>query len=108
LNEALRNRLDRLSGRLEELNGLLASESAARDLDQLRKLSREHAELTALVDLYGRYRQAERDAVLQGLLARPADLLGLLERRLCRHFGLSPEELVAGDGPERARRRIRG
>ena len=38
-----------LVGRLNDVNGLLASENATRDLDQYRKLSREHAELSTLV-----------------------------------------------------------
>jgi peptide chain release factor 1 len=48
--------------RLEELNRLLAAEDATRNMDQFRKLSREHAELSGLVSLYERFRQAERDA----------------------------------------------
>jgi peptide chain release factor 1 len=72
LNEALRNRLDGLAGRLEELNGLLASENAARDLDHFRKISREHAEVTSLMELYDRYRQAERDAAAAKEMAADA------------------------------------
>jgi len=62
LKALLRNRLDGFAARLEELNALLAAENAARDLDQFRKLSREHAELSQIVERYGRYRDAERDA----------------------------------------------
>ncbi len=49
-------------GRLEDLNRLLAAEDATKNLDQFRRLSREHAELTELVALYGRFRNAENDA----------------------------------------------
>jgi len=82
LNEAIRNRLDGLSGRLEELNGLLASENAARDLDQFRKLSREHAELTSVLALYERYRQAERDAAAARELAADASMRSYAEDEL--------------------------
>jgi peptide chain release factor 1 len=58
----LRAKLDSLVGRLDDLNGLLASENATRDMDQFRKLSREHAELSTLVALYENYRKAEGDA----------------------------------------------
>jgi peptide chain release factor 1 len=58
----LRAKLDSLVGRLADINGLLASEHATRDMDQFRKLSREHSELNDLVALYERFRQAERDA----------------------------------------------
>ena len=62
MNEVLRNRLEALPVRLEELNGLLAAENATRDLDKFRQLSREHSEVTTTLELYERYRQAERDA----------------------------------------------
>ena len=58
----LRAKLDSLVGRLDELNRLLAAEDAARDLEQFRRLSREHADLTGVAALYERFRQAERDA----------------------------------------------
>jgi peptide chain release factor 1 len=62
VNAALRARLDGLSRRLEELNRLLSAEDATRDMGAFKKLSREHAELSGLADLYARYRQAEQDA----------------------------------------------
>jgi peptide chain release factor 1 len=58
----LRRKLDSFVGRLEELNRLLSTEDATKDLGKFRNLSREHSELTALVALYERFRQAERDA----------------------------------------------
>jgi peptide chain release factor 1 len=58
----VRAKLDSLVGRLNDLNGLLASENATRDMEQFRKLSREHAELSGLASLYERWLQAERDA----------------------------------------------
>ena len=62
MKSTLRAKLDSLVGRLNDLNELLAAENATRDMDQFRKLSREHAELSGLVSLYERFRQAERDA----------------------------------------------
>jgi peptide chain release factor 1 len=59
---ALRAKLDSFVGRLEELNRLLADENATKDLEKFRNLSREHSELTELVALYDKFRQAERDA----------------------------------------------
>jgi peptide chain release factor 1 len=59
---SLRAKLDSHVGRLEDLNHLLASEDATKDLNQFRNLSREHAELSSLVALYEQYRQAEGDA----------------------------------------------
>jgi peptide chain release factor 1 len=54
-------KLEHLRRRLDELDSLLATEGATRDMDQFRRLSREHAELGPLVDLYNRYRQVEQD-----------------------------------------------
>ena len=62
MKPTLRAKLDSLVGRLNDLNGLLASENATRDMDQFRRLSREHAELSTLAALYENYRKAERDA----------------------------------------------
>jgi peptide chain release factor 1 len=58
----VRAKLDSLVGRLDDINGLLAAESATRDMEQFKKLSREHSELSGLVALYERFRHAERDA----------------------------------------------
>ena len=49
-------------GRLGDVNNLLAAESATKDMDEFRKLSREHSELSGLTSLYEAYRQAEGDA----------------------------------------------
>ncbi|TAK44470.1 MAG: peptide chain release factor 1 [Betaproteobacteria bacterium] len=62
MKATLRTRLESLCARLEELNRLLAAQEATRDLEQFRKLSREHAELSSLASLYARFRQSEHDA----------------------------------------------
>jgi peptide chain release factor 1 len=61
MNKNITDRLTRLSVRLEELNHLLSSESATADLDNYRKLTREHAEIVPIVELYRAYQQSERD-----------------------------------------------
>jgi peptide chain release factor 1 len=58
--------------RLEELNHLLSSESATENLDSYRKLTREHAEIVPIVELYRAYQQCERD--LQTAREMHADL----------------------------------
>jgi peptide chain release factor 1 len=71
---ALRAKLDSMVTRLDALNHLLASETATKDMDQFRKLSREHAEATEVVAVYQRYRQAEGDAEAARELDLPEDL----------------------------------
>jgi peptide chain release factor 1 len=61
VKQSIANKLAQLSNRLEELNRLLASEGATADLDQYRKLSREHAEITPVVELYQLYVKSEGD-----------------------------------------------
>lgn len=61
MNKNITERLTRLSVRLEELNHLLSSESATDNLDNYRKLTREHAEIVPIVELYRAYQQCERD-----------------------------------------------
>jgi len=54
-------KLAQLGGRLEEINRLLASEHVTADLDNYRRLAREHAEIGPVVELYQRYVQSEAD-----------------------------------------------
>ncbi|MNR79207.1 Peptide chain release factor 1 [compost metagenome] len=54
-------KLDQLTERLDELNVLLMQEDATSNMDNYRKMTREHAELGPLVALYGNYRQANSD-----------------------------------------------
>ncbi|ADQ85607.1 peptide chain release factor 1 [Methylovorus sp. MP688] len=54
-------KLATLSERLDELNRLLSSEDATSDMDNYRKISREHAEITPIVEQYRAYEQCEND-----------------------------------------------
>lgn len=56
-------KLAQLADRLEEVTHLLASEAATQNMDAFRKLTREHAELTPVVETYQSYRQCESDIV---------------------------------------------
>jgi peptide chain release factor 1 len=54
-------KLTQLSSRLEEINQLLSQENATADLDNYRKLTREHAEIAPVVELYQQYVSGEED-----------------------------------------------
>ncbi len=82
MKSQLRTKLDSLALRLEELDRLLAAEDATRNMDQFRKLSREHSELADLAGLYERFRQAERDAQEAKDLAADAAMKGYAEEEL--------------------------
>ena len=65
-------KLAQLADRLEEVTHLLASEAATQDMDAFRKLTREHAELTPVVETYHSYRQCENDiAAAEEMLSDP-------------------------------------
>jgi len=61
MNEGITTKLIQLSSRLEELNNLLSSENITSDLDNYRKLTREHAEIVPVVELYNAYQLGEQD-----------------------------------------------
>jgi peptide chain release factor 1 len=62
VNPRLRTKLDSMVGRLGDLNALLAAENATKDMEQFKRLSREHAEVSDVVALFQQYREAEGDA----------------------------------------------
>ncbi len=63
-------KLDQLVRRLAELNAILSTEEATRDMDQYRRLTREHAELTPVVERFNEYQAAAAD------LATASEMLG--------------------------------
>ncbi|UXY15102.1 peptide chain release factor 1 [Chitiniphilus purpureus] len=75
-------KLAQLADRLEEVGALLASEEATRNMDQYRKLTREHAELTPVVELYHRYQQAEADRTTAGELLADPDMREMAEEEI--------------------------
>ncbi|HXZ08397.1 MAG TPA: PCRF domain-containing protein, partial [Paraburkholderia sp.] len=69
MKTSMQSKLDQLTTRLAELNDLLSREDITSNLDQYRKLTREHAELGPVVEHYGLWRQALSDeATAQELL----------------------------------------
>ena len=66
----MQSKLDQLSTRLAELNTLLSAQDITANLDQYRKLTREHAELAPVVEEYAHWKQARTDeSTAQELLA---------------------------------------
>ncbi|MBP6563786.1 MAG: peptide chain release factor 1, partial [Neisseriaceae bacterium] len=61
MKASLLSKLQFLSERLEEVTHLLASEQATNDMDQYRKLTREHSDITPIVETYHLYLQAQQD-----------------------------------------------
>ena len=61
MKQSIRDKLENIVGRLDELDRILASGEATKDMDQYRKLTREHAELGPVVALYQTWRQSDND-----------------------------------------------
>ena len=61
MKPSLLSKLEQLTQRLEEVGALLNQENATSDMDQYRKLTREHAELEPLVAVHAQWTQANED-----------------------------------------------
>ncbi|SAL84095.1 peptide chain release factor 1 [Caballeronia arvi] len=73
MKTSMQSKLDQLAKRQVDLNDLLSREDVTADMDQYRKLTREHAEISPIVDQYALWRQALTDeATAQELLADPS------------------------------------
>lgn len=66
MKKVFTTKLEQLAERLTELDGLLGSENATRDMDSYRKLTREHADITPVVALFAAYRRASADFFSSG------------------------------------------
>ena len=64
MKDSIAAKLQQLTLRLEELNGLLSSETATANMDNYRKLTREYADLTPVVEAFLEFRKAEQDIAM--------------------------------------------
>jgi peptide chain release factor 1 len=72
MKDFLRHSLERQILRMQELDALLAAPDVVSDLDRYRRLSREHAEASAVASQYQRLKQRESDlAQAQAMLDDP-------------------------------------
>lgn len=61
MKESLRHRLDQMTDRFEEVTALLSDPETLSDSKKFRELSVEHSDLSELVEIWGRFCQAEKD-----------------------------------------------
>ena len=78
----MQSKLDQLTTRLAELNDLLSREDITANLDQYRKLTREHAELGPVVEQYALWRQASNDALTAQELLTDASMRDFAEEEI--------------------------
>jgi peptide chain release factor 1 len=80
MKDSLRQQFQRLGLRLSELDATLADGGAAADMKRYRELTREHSEVSSLVERFQRFEQRERDLTeAQEMLAESADTPDLAE-----------------------------
>ena len=72
MKSSIRQKLELLVDRLDEIDRMLASPDAANNMEQFRKLSRERAEVEPVAIQFNAFRQAENDlAEAESMLADP-------------------------------------
>ena len=82
MKDSLRQQFERLALRLNELDATLADPTVASDMKRYRALSREHAEVSGLVERFRRFEQRERDLVdAQGMLS-DADMAEMAQQEI--------------------------
>ena len=59
MKPSMQKKLAALSDRIQELNGLLSSETITNDMDQYRKITKEHSDVTPIVEEYLAYKKNE-------------------------------------------------
>ena len=79
MKTSIQEKLAQLTRRKAEIDGLLGSEEATRDMDNYRRLTREHAEIEPVVALYGAYRKAEADLAGAQEMASDPEMKALIE-----------------------------
>jgi peptide chain release factor 1 len=86
MKKSIRDKLEHLSRRLAELDLLLASGTATKDMDAYRKLTREHAEIVPVAALFAAWRKAEEGVLGAQAMLADAEMKDLAEEeiRACR------------------------
>jgi peptide chain release factor 1 len=59
MKPSMQKKLAALSDRIQELNALLSSETITNDMDHYRKITKEHSDITPIVDEYHAYKKNE-------------------------------------------------
>ncbi|MGE8471648.1 MAG: peptide chain release factor 1 [Paraburkholderia hospita] len=82
MKTSMQAKLDQLTTRLAELNDLLSREDITTNIDQYRKLTREHAELQPVVEHYALWRQSMNDAATAQELLSDASMKDFAEEEI--------------------------
>ena len=78
----VRESLLRQRARLHELDALLSATDVVENMDRFRALSREHAEASALVEVFNRFQQREADRAAAADLLREPDMADMAQEEI--------------------------
>lgn len=82
MKPSMKAKLEQLDARLAELNSLLVQEEITKDMDQYRKLNREHAEISPVVEQFQAYLQAEADEQAATAMQSDPDMKDFAEEEI--------------------------
>jgi peptide chain release factor 1 len=82
MKPSIATRLAQLSDRLDEVNSLLSSEGATRDMDAFRKLNRERTEIEPVVELYHAWQGCEADIATAQEMANDPEMKEFAETEI--------------------------
>ena len=82
MKDSLRQQFERLALRLNELDATLGDPGIARDMKRFRELTREHSEITGLVEKFRRFEQRERDLVDATAMLSDPDMVDMAKQEI--------------------------
>ncbi len=95
MKPSLQLKLDQLALRLDELNAILSSEDATRDMDRYRTMTREHAEIEPVVARYRDYAGARQTVADAEEMAKEPEMRAFAEEE--RAGALAAMSAIEGD-----------
>ncbi|MDP3136864.1 MAG: PCRF domain-containing protein, partial [Burkholderiaceae bacterium] len=91
MKSSIRQKLDLLVDRLDEIDRMLSAPGVANDMDQFRKLSRERSELEPVVIQFNAFRQAEKDNVQAEAMRTDPEMREFAEEEIAATKARLPE-----------------
>ena len=91
MKPSIRQKLDLLVDRLDEIDRMLSAPSTANDMDQFRKLSRERSEIEPVIAQFNAFRQAESDLAEAEAMRSDPEMRDFAEEEIAAAKGRLPE-----------------
>ena len=91
MKPSIRQKLDLLVDRLDEIDRMLSAPSTANDMDQFRKLSRERAEIEPVIVQFHAFRQAENDLAEAEAMRSDPEMREFAEEEIAAAKGRLPQ-----------------